>query len=72
MITLSPEQEQYMQMQMSRAYCNGIREGIVRYAHWRDGTQYVGTTGRTLDQALADIDQEEADLLARYNRLKTL
>ncbi len=72
MITFSPEQEQFMQLAQSRAYYQGRREGVSLYAHWRDGVQYVGTTGRTLKQALDSIDQEEDDILARYDRLKAL
>lgn len=33
------------------AYIAGLLEGMEKYAHWKDGTQYVGTTGRTLDDA---------------------
>ena len=69
MITFTPEQEQFMQLAQTRAYHQGLREGVELYAHWRDGEQYVGTTGRTLKQALDTIDQEEADILARYQRL---
>ena len=69
MISFSPEQEQFMQISQTRAYHQGLREGVKQYAHWRDGVQYVGTTGRTLKQALDSIDQEEADILNRYKRL---
>jgi hypothetical protein len=44
---------------LNEAYYNGIREGIKQYAWWRDGVQYVGTTGTTLKDALKDIDKEE-------------
>jgi hypothetical protein len=44
---------------LTKAYYNGIREGIEQYAHWKDGVQYVGTTGKTLEKALKDIDAEE-------------
>ena len=39
-------------------YYDGVEEGVQRYAHWRDGVQYVGTTGRTLEQAYKDIETE--------------
>lgn len=71
-MTFSPEQDQYLQLQQTRAFYAGMREGVGMYAHWRDGVQYVGTTGRTLKQALADIDADEADILARYERLAKL
>lgn len=44
---------------LTEAYYNGIREGIEQYAWWRDGVQYVGTTGTTLKDALKQIDSEE-------------
>ena len=72
MITFTPEQEQFMQLAQTRAYYQGLREGVEQYAHWRDGLQYVGTTGRTLKQALATIHQEEADILARFDRMKVI
>lgn len=72
MITFTPEQDQYLQLAQTRAYYEGMRDGIHRYAHWRDGTQYVGTTGRTLQQALDDVNQTETDLLDRYNELNLL
>jgi len=72
MITFTPEQEQFMQLAQSRAYYQGRREGVELYAHWKDGLQYVGTTGRTLKEALANIDQDEAKIMARYDRLKAL
>ncbi len=72
MIVFSPEQDQYLQLSMSRAYYQGRRDGISLYAHWKDGVQYVGTTGRTLKEALAYIDQEEAEVMARFDMLKSL
>lgn len=61
-----------MLLQMTRAYHKGLREGIEQYAHWRDGVQYVGTTGRTLREAIDTVDQREADTLARFDGLKQL
>ena len=72
MITFTPEQDQYLQIAQSRAYYEGLRDGIHRYAHWRDGVQYVGTTGRTLQEALHSVNQAEAELLDRYNQLNML
>lgn len=71
-MNFSPEQDQFLQLAQTRAYHAGLREGVSMYAHWKDGVQYVGTTGRTLEQALDDINQEEKDLLARYERLAKL
>ena len=68
-ITFTPEQDQYLQLQMTRAYHQGLREGVKLYAHWRDGVQYVGTTGRTLKEALNTVDEEEQRILETYKKL---
>jgi predicted heme/steroid binding protein len=65
-IMFSPEQDQYLQLTQTRAYYQGIREGIERYAHWNNGTQYVGTTGRSLREAINSINQEESEVLSRF------
>lgn len=66
MVIFSPEQDQYLQLAQTRAYYQGLRDGLKRFAWWRDGTQYVGTTGRTLQDAIEMVDQEEQGLLAKY------
>ncbi len=71
-LRFTPEQDQYLQLAQTRAYYQGLREGVERFAWWRNGTQYVGTTGRTLKQALADIDQQETDTLMKYTGLKQI
>lgn len=65
-MTFTPEQDQYLQLQQTCAYYQGLREGVQRFAWWRDGTQYVGTTGLTLKQAIAQIDQEQQDTLSKF------
>lgn len=67
MLTFNTEQDQYLQLAQTRAYYQGLREGIQMYAHWHDGEQYVGTTGRTLQTALAGIHQEEQEVIARFS-----
>jgi hypothetical protein len=47
------------------AYYEGLREGVYRYAYMKDGTYYVGSTGRTLQQAYADIEEERCLALSR-------
>lgn len=37
------------------AYIEGLKEGIRRYAWWKNGCQYVGSCGTTLKQALEEI-----------------
>lgn len=43
------------------AYFDGLREGVTLYAWHKDGQQFVGTCGRTLKEALAEIDRQEAE-----------
>ena len=57
---------------LARAYHEGLREGLEMYAHWKDGTQYVGTCGKTLKQALAEIDQQEQSVVAGLEDAKEL
>ena len=71
-VVFSPEQDQYLQLAQTRAYYNGVRDGLEQYAHWRDGVQYVGTTGRTLKEALERVSLAEADLLSRFDQMKSL
>lgn len=33
-------------------YALGYLDGLVAYAWWKDGEQYVGTTGMTLSEAI--------------------
>lgn len=42
-------------MNLVQAYEKGIRDGLQAYAHWRNGTQEVGTTGTLLKEAIAKI-----------------
>jgi len=44
------------------AYITGLKDGVTKYAWWKDGTQYVGTCGRTLKEALSDIDKQHWNL----------
>ena len=40
------------------AFYEGLREGVYMYAYMKDGTYYVGTTGKTLKQAYNEIEVE--------------
>ena len=42
-----------------RAYLDGVKSGLAAFAWWKDGTQYVGTCGNTLKQALELADKGE-------------
>ena len=44
-------------------YFNGIVEGVRLYAWWKDGEQYVGTCGKTLKEAIGDIEEERKEAL---------
>ena len=44
----------------TKAYYEGLKEGIWRFAWMKDGVYYVGTTGKTLKEALAEVDAEMA------------
>ena len=57
---------------LTRAYYNGIREGIEQYAHWKDGVQYVGTCGTELKVALSRIDAEEKHALEMLEDRKNI
>lgn len=52
--------------QRSQDYLEGFKEGIKMYAWWKDGVQYIGTTGTTLKEALKEIEKIEEELKCRY------
>ena len=39
------------------AYKKGFIDGITAYAYQNNGTSYVGTTGRTLEKAILEVEQ---------------
>jgi len=42
----------------AEGYLEGYKAGLRHYAYWRAGTQYVGTCGTTLQQALIQAEEE--------------
>lgn len=44
-------------MTNEEAYIKGMYRGIWLYAHWKDGVQYVGSCGKTLQRALTEVPQ---------------
>ena len=38
-----------------QAFIEGVLAGIEAYAYMRDGIYYVGTTGKTLKEAIQDV-----------------
>lgn len=41
----------------SEDFCKGMIEGFKVYAHWKNGVQYVGTTGKTLENAIKEVEE---------------
>jgi len=37
-------------------FIRGMKAGLVMFAWWKDGRQYVGSCGTTLKEALAEVD----------------
>lgn len=48
-----------------RTYYDGVKEGLWKYAYWKDGVQYVGNMGTTLKEAIAKVDEECKKALMR-------
>lgn len=51
-----------------KAWYSGMREGVTRFAHWKDGVQYVGTTGKSLRDAIVQINKDEEEGIERIKR----
>ena len=54
-----------------QTYYSGMASGIYKYAHWKDGVQYVGTTGKTLKQALDELQIECEQQLSEHSIERT-
>lgn len=46
-------------------YYDGLKEGLWRHAWWKDGVQYVGNMGTTLEEAVAKADRDRERALAQ-------
>jgi hypothetical protein len=44
-------------------YYDGVKEGLWKYAWWKNGVQYVGNMGTTLKEAIAKVDEEKKKAL---------
>jgi hypothetical protein len=44
-------------------YFDGVIEGMARFAWWAEGTQYVGTCGKTLKDAILEVENERSKVL---------
>jgi hypothetical protein len=45
----------------------GQLDALVKFAHWKDGVQYVGTSGKTLASATLDIIREHQERHEKRN-----
>ena len=52
--------------QWDLAFLKGKRQGIELFAWWKDGTQYVGTCGKTLKEAFKEVDEQEGRIIIDY------
>jgi hypothetical protein len=41
----------------SNEFIEGVIEGMRAFAWWKDGVEYVGTTGTTLKEAIAEAKE---------------
>lgn len=46
---------------VSIGYREGLIDGVRRFAYWKDGKQHVGTSGKTLEEAIAEIEMDCQD-----------
>ena len=46
------ELEKIIKAELEKVYIQGYEDGVKAFAWWKDGVQYVGTTGKTLAEAL--------------------
>jgi hypothetical protein len=45
------------------AFFNGMADGIRMFAHWKDGTEYVGSCDTPLKSELSRVEAERASAL---------
>ena len=48
----------YTPKELRDAFVRGLIEGVTLYAWWKDGVQYVGTCGKTLEEAIEQIKKD--------------
>lgn len=44
-------------VELEAKYTDAVAEGLRMYARWKDGVQYVGTSGATLNHALTQLKE---------------
>jgi hypothetical protein len=60
-LTQEEEDVESLKFHLNRIFRDGIIVGISQFAHWKDGIQYVGTTGTTLKKAIEEVKQGKYD-----------
>ncbi len=50
--------ESFQNIALQMAWLQGYIEGLKAYAWWKDGTQYVGSCGTTLTEAIERAKRE--------------
>ena len=50
------EMHQKLSQLANDAYRAGFIDGLAAYSYWQGGKQYVGTSGLTLEQAVAEVE----------------
>jgi len=48
--------EQEIAKGLQNTYKLGFIDGLRCFAHWKDGVEYVGTCGKTLKEAIAEVE----------------
>ena len=56
---------------IEKAYKQGFIDGLVCFAHWKDGTEYIGTCGTTLKSAIA-VAETQWNYRTLENLIKTI
>lgn len=62
--------EMTLKIENLKRYYSGLKDGVQMYAHWKDGVQYVGTTGKTLRTAIIELNKEEEKRIAELQELE--
>ena len=57
--------EKTLRIEKLKMYYSGLKDGIKMYAHWQDGVEHVGTTGKTLRVAIVELNKEEERRIAQ-------
>ncbi len=50
------------------AYYQGYANGVLAFAHWRDGVQYVGTCEHRLQDVMNELLDEKAQAYATLHK----